>query len=83
MYTDQIGNFNIRSIRGHNYVVATYCCDANAILDRPLRSRKGFELLETIKETHQHLELLGYKPNHKTLENEISTTLRDHLKKMA
>ena len=44
----QTEKFNVRSTRGHNYTMVTYCYDSNAILVRPLLSKKGSELLDTI-----------------------------------
>ena len=63
--------------------MVTYCYDANAILVRPLRYRKGSELLEIIKNIHQYLETRGCKPNHQILVNESLTSLEDYLRKMA
>ena len=61
--------------------MVTYWYDANNILVWSLCSRKCSELLETIKETHQCLELRRCKPNHQTLENESSTAFRHYLNK--
>ena len=58
MCTDQTVKIRVRSIRGCNYMLITYCYDSNAILVRLLRSRKGSELAETTEtaqETHEYL----------------------------
>ena len=70
----------MRSIRGYNYVLITYCYDANAMLVRPLRTKKGVELLEAIKDVHNYLSQRGYKPKHQMLDNEASTVLKIYLK---
>ena len=61
--------------------MVTYCCGVSAILDWSLRSRKGSEIFETIKEIHQCLELRGCKPYNQMLDDESSTSLRDCLNK--
>jgi len=61
-------------------VLVTYSYDANAILLRPLHSKRGAELLETIKEVHSYLSERGYNPKHQFLDNEASTALKSHLK---
>ena len=67
--TDQTGKFNIRSVRGYNYIMITYCYDANAILVRPTRSRKGSDLVKSIDDIHSCLTERGHKPEHQMLCN--------------
>ena len=55
IYTDQIGKFNMRSIRGYNYTLITYYYDTNTILVRQLRTKKGVKLLKAIKDVHNYL----------------------------
>ena len=59
MHADQTGKFRVRSIGGYNYVLVTYSYDTNAILVRPLKSRKGKELVDTIESIHQYLAQRG------------------------
>jgi len=80
IYTDQTGKFNVRSIREFQYILVTYSYDANAILVRPLRTRKGIELLEVIKSIHTYLQQRGYQPKHQVLDNEASLALKAYLK---
>ena len=70
----------MRSIRGYNYILVTYYYDANAILVRPLRSRKGSDLAKVIEDIHTYLTERGYKPAYQILDNEISTSLKNYLK---
>ena len=70
----------MRSVRGFNYILVTYCYDANAILVRPIRSRKGSDLVKAIEDIHSYLTERGYKPAHQILDNEISTSLKNYLK---
>jgi len=80
IFTDQTGKFNVRSIRGYNYMLITYCYDANGVLVRPLQSKKGSELANTIEEIHGYLTDRGYKPSHQILDNKMSNSLRNFLK---
>jgi len=80
IYTDQTGKFTCTSKRGNNYIFITYAYDANAILVRPLKSRKGKELVDKLSEIHEYLEERGYKPNHQILDNETSQEMKAYLK---
>ena len=64
IYTDQTGQFNCTSKRGNNYLFITYPYDTNALLVRPLKSRKGKNLVDRLSEIYKYLENIGYKPNH-------------------
>ena len=79
-HTDQTGKFRVRSIRGNNYMFITCFYDSNAILVRPMKPRKGFELVETTKDTCECLGVQEHKPNHQTIYNENSSALKENLK---
>ena len=68
--TDQTGKFACTSKRGNNYLFVTCAYDVNVILARPLKSRKGKELVHKLSEIHECLEERGCKPNHQFLDNE-------------
>ena len=70
IYTHQIGKFACTSKRGNNYLFVTCAYDVNVILARPLKSRKGKELVHKLSEIHECLEERGCKPNHQFLDNE-------------
>ena len=73
-------NFNVWSVREYNYILLTYCYDANTILVCPLWSRKGSDLAKTIEELHSYLTECRYKLAHQILDNETSTALKNFLK---
>ena len=75
-----MGNFNVRSIRGYNYILLIYCYDANVILVYPLRSQKVSDLTKTIEEIYSYLTEYGYRQSHQILDNKISTALKISLK---
>ena len=80
VHTDETRKIRARSSRRYNCIIITHCYDSNSILVRPLRSRKGFELAETIKEMHENLGARGCKPNCQRLDNETSPALKEYLK---
>ena len=53
IYTNQTGKFTYTSKREHNYLFITYAYDVNAILVRPLKTRKGKELVDKLSEIHE------------------------------
>ena len=61
-------------------MLITHCYESNAILVRPLRSRKGSELSETEQETRKCLAERGYKPNYQILDNKNPSTLKECFK---
>ena len=79
IYTDQTGQFTCTSKRGHNYLVVTHAYDINAILVRPLKTRKVKELVCKLSEINEHLEERGYEPNHQFLDNEKSQEMKSYL----
>jgi hypothetical protein len=80
IYTDQTGKFKYRSKKGYNYIFITYSYDTNAILVRPIKSRKASELLLTLQEIHSYLANRGFKPKHQILDNETSMLVTNFLK---
>ena len=80
IYTDQTGKFRVRSIGGYNYILVTYSYDSNAILARPLKSKSGNELVETVASIHQYLAERGFKPKHYIMDNETSSQMKSYMK---
>jgi len=80
IYIDQTGKFSYSSKRGNNYIFITYSYDSNAILVRPLKNRKGPELLSKLEEIHNYLQDRGFKPLHQFLDNETSNEMKRFLK---
>ena len=72
VYSHQTGNFPVMSTHGFKYILIFYDVDSNAIISRPLKSKKGKELLENITEILQLLISRGYHPTLYRLDNEIT-----------
>ena len=60
--------------------MVTYSYDTNAILVRPLKTRTGNELVETVQSIHNYLAQRGYKPKHHIMDNEASIKMKEYLK---
>ena len=54
--------------------------DTNAILVRPLKTRTGNELVDTVKSIHDYLAQQGHKPNHHVIDNETSIKMKEYSK---
>ena len=81
IYSDQTGAFPVPSSRDYQYVMVFYDVDSNAILARPVKTKKSIELNATIVSMIQKLSRRGFKPKYYVLDNEMSelvkATLRD------
>ena len=50
IYTNQTGRFPVTSSKGTKYLCIAYEYDSNAILAKPMKGRKGSEILMAYKE---------------------------------
>ena len=73
IHTDQTGKFTCTSKRENSYLFVTYACDVNVILVRPLKTRKGKEVVYKLSESHECLKERGCKSNHQFFDNETSS----------
>jgi hypothetical protein len=76
IYTDQTGQFPVKSSQGNQYILVLYDFDTNAILTEPLKNRSGNEILQAYQKLHKYLTDRGFKPKTHWLDNEASTALK-------
>jgi hypothetical protein len=76
IYTDQTGQFPVRSINGYRYMLVMYHYDTNAILVTPLKTRHRNEILRGYTKLYQQLNERGFKPTTHWLDNEASNALK-------
>jgi hypothetical protein len=76
IYTDQTGQFPVRSSNGYRYMLVMYHYDTSAILVAPLKTRHGNELLRGYTKLYQHLNKRGFRPTTHWLDNEASNALK-------
>jgi hypothetical protein len=77
LYTDLTGKFPVLSSKGNSYVISCYIYDCNYIKVVPVKSRSASEWVKAYDGIHQELTVKGFKPNLQTLDNEVSTALKN------
>ena len=77
IYSDQTGAFPFPSSRGYRYIMIAYDVDSNAIMTRPLKSKKSIEMNIVLLGLINHLTKRGFKPNYWIMDNECSTLVKD------
>ena len=55
VYTDQTGRFPVTLSSGNKYLCILYAYDANATLAKPIKSRKGTDILCTYTKKNKYL----------------------------
>ena len=78
VYTDQTGQFPIRSYRGYNYLMMYYAYDINAIKADPIRNRKEGEITTVYTKRMDYLKKKGFKPKIHWLDNEVVKGVQDY-----
>ena len=76
LYTDQTGSFPVTSRKGAKYICIAYEYDSNAILAKPMKGRKGRNILAAYKELLKYLEMREFRPKTHWLDNKASTALK-------
>jgi hypothetical protein len=76
IYTDLPGKFPVRSFQGHQYIFLTYVYDINAILVRPMESRKKASMEKAFKDIYSYLTMKNFKPKLHIMDNECSKTIK-------
>jgi hypothetical protein len=76
MFLDQTGQFPTRSKRGNKYIMVMVEVDSNAILVKPLMSRKDSKLIRGYKSLLLRLQRSGIVPRKHVLDNKISKAMK-------
>jgi hypothetical protein len=77
LYTDLIENNPVRSSKGNWYVMVCYVFDCNYVKFVPIKSRYASEWVKSYDLIHQELTSKGFKPKLQTLDNEVSSALKN------
>ena len=77
VFSDQTGQFPTRSQRGNKYIMVMDKIDSNAILVKPLKSRKDPELTRAYRVMMLRLKRAGIIPKKHILDNEVSEAMKD------
>ena len=78
IYTDQTGQFPVRSNRGFCYIMIFYLYDINAIIGDPLKNRSEGEMTTVYVKRMDYFKSKGYHPTLHWLDNEKVTGIQDY-----
>jgi hypothetical protein len=76
VYTDQTGNFPVRSFHGNRCQFVAYDYQSNAILVRPLKDQTNKSLLAAFEDVYEYLTNRGFKPQLNVMDNQCSKTIQ-------
>jgi hypothetical protein len=79
MFSDQTGQFPMRSQRGNKYIMVMVEIDSNAILVEPMKSHKDEEMIHTYNTLLLHLKQAGIVPKKHVLDNKVSENMKNHI----
>ena len=69
LYTDDCGRFPIRSRSGNKYIMISYHCDSNTILQAPFANRKNKHRIRAYSSIMKRLADRGHKVDAQILDN--------------
>ncbi len=75
MFSDQTGQFPTRSQSGNKYIMVLVEIDSNAILVKPMKSRKDAEMIRACNALLLRLKRAGIIPKKHVLDNKVSENM--------
>ena len=81
IYSDLTERFPIESYTGMNYIFVCYIYKLNAILLRPMKSRKEAEMIKAFESCYDELNAKGHHPTLHVLDNECSLAVKQYLQR--
>ena len=72
IYTDQMGELPIKSLRGHEYIMIMCEIDGNAVFVEPMKNKMEDAMVETHQKMIDRLKTGGSCPKKHILDNDIS-----------
>jgi hypothetical protein len=79
MFSDQTGQFPIRSLCGNKYIMVMVEIDSNAILVEPMKNCKDAEIIWAYNTLLLQLKWAGITPKKHVLDNKISDNMKNHI----
>eukprot|EP00804_Cyclotella_cryptica_P002833 CCRYP_009359-RA/>CCRYP_009359-RA protein AED:0.32 eAED:0.32 QI:0/-1/0/1/-1/1/1/0/453 len=77
IFTDQTGQFPVRSQAGNKYIMVMVEIDSSAILVEPIKNRTNAELTRAYSSLMLRLRRAGIVPRKHVLDNKISAAMKD------
>ena len=81
IFSDQTGQYPLRSQRGNKYIMVMVEIDSNAILVEPMKSMEDKEMIRAYDTLVKRLTDAGIQPKKHVLDNEVSNNMKQHIKK--
>ncbi len=80
MFSDQTGQFPIRSLCGNKYIMVMVKINSNAILVDPMTNCKDAEMIRAYNALLLGLKWAGIVPKKHALDNEVSENMKNHIR---
>jgi len=80
MYTDQTGQFPIKSSRGNQYIMVLVELDSKAIIVEGMRHRTLGEMIRAYQKLVDRMKKCGVASKHHALDNEYSREFKEAIK---
>ena len=78
VYTNQTGQFLVRSSAGNKYISVLYDYASNAIITEALKTRQGTKILKAYAKIIQYLQDRGFHPQVNFLDNEAFNAMKTY-----
>ncbi len=79
MFSNQTGQFPMRSQKGNKYIMVMVDIDSNAILVEPTKSCKDEEMICAYNALLLQLKRAGIVPKKHVLDNKVSDNMKNHI----
>ncbi len=79
IFSNQTGQFPMRSQQGNKYIMVMVEIDSNAILVKPMKSRKDEEMIRAYNALLLRLKQAGIVPKKHVLDNKVSENMKNHI----
>jgi hypothetical protein len=79
MFSDQTGQFPMRSQSGNKYIMVLVKIDSDAILVEPMKSRKDAEMIQAYNALLLQLKRAGIIPKKHVLDNKVLENMKNHI----
>jgi hypothetical protein len=79
MFSNQTGQFPTQSQRGNKYIMVMVEINSNAILVKPMKSRKDAEMIRAYDTLLLRLKGAGIVPKKHVLDNKVSKNMKNHI----
>jgi hypothetical protein len=80
MFSDQTGQFPIRSFRENKYIMVIVEINSNTILVEPMKNHKDAKMIQAYNTLLLQLKWASITPKKHVLDNEVSDNMKNHIR---